>query len=179
MSILDPLQYLSSLCGRTNQTLTEDEALDWERKIFSKFSPDIVVNALSTHADRSQFRPQISDILKLLGASNVNNSHGALNDLVGLVRRYGPYRTPCVKDPVVMHVIQELGGWPAVCQALPDPVTQDIAFDRFAKRFAALYEQSDNRVRVLGLSVSMPPIGLIAAQTNASTKALQIDRSNP
>lgn len=168
---LDPLQYLSSLCGRTNQTLTDDEALDWERKVFSRFKPEHVLAALSTHADRSQFRPQISDVLKLLGDTSNRSAHEALNQLVRLVNQYGPYRSPEIKDEALSLTIVELGGWPQVCQSLPDPGANEIGFDRFAKRFAFVYAASSNRVHVLGIRAPSKPMGLIEAQSSKGAQA--------
>src|SRR3546814_5078770 len=86
-------QYLSSLCGRSNQTITDDEALDWERKVFSRFENDLIINALSSHADRSPFRPQISDVLRLLGAQEVQGHFDALERIYEEVSNVGAYRS--------------------------------------------------------------------------------------
>lgn len=165
---LDALQYLSSLCGRTNQTLTEDEALDWQRKVFSRYPNDQVVAALSAHADRSAFRPQISDVLKLLGAQTSRSALLALNELVNLVRKVGPYKSPQIQDAALAMSIQELGGWPTLCNCLPDPSGNEMAYDRFSKRFAQIYEMCVNQVQVLGVRLQTPPMGLIEAAQNGN-----------
>src|SRR3546814_1091935 len=104
-------QYLSSLCGRSNQTITDDEALDWERKVFSRFENDLIINALSSHADRSPFRPQISDVLRLLGAQEVQGHFDALERIYEEVSNVGAYSTPNFNDPVLDACVLLLGGW--------------------------------------------------------------------
>lgn len=171
---IDPMQYLSSLCGRTNQTLTEDEALDWQQKVFTQYRDDQVLAALSTHANRSQFRPQIADVLKLLGAPVTRGASAALSNLNRLVRKYGPYRSPQIDDTPLAMAIEELGGWLQVCQMLPDPASNEMQYEKFTRRFGQVYEFCSNQVHVLGARPAHQPIGLIEAQTapNAARRAL-------
>src|SRR3546814_18629167 len=103
-------QYLSSLCGRSNQTITDDEALDWERKVFSRFENDLIINALSSHAARRPFRPQISDVLRLLGANELHGHFDALERHYEEVSNVGASSAPNFTHQVLDPCVLLLGG---------------------------------------------------------------------
>jgi len=86
------------------------------------------------------------------------SAEDALERLRAEVARTGPYATPAIADPRLKACVILMGGWPKVCQDLPD-ASEDFATRRFAERFASAWVQAEGKV-MRGETFASPLIGL-------------------
>lgn len=58
------------------------------------------------------------------------------------VARKGPYGAPAFEDARLRAAVLVLGGWPKVCQDMPDPA-QEFAHRRYAERFVLAWSKAE------------------------------------
>jgi len=76
-----------------------------------------VTNALSRHCvnpDNGQYMPKPSDIVKLLRGSTQDSALVAWAKVDKAVRNIGTYRSVTFDDPIILLVLQDMGGWIAL-----------------------------------------------------------------
>lgn len=76
-----------------------------------------VSNALSRHCvnpDNGQFMPKPSDVVKLLRGSTQDSALEAWAKVDKAVRSVGTYRSVTFDDPIILLVLQDMGGWVAL-----------------------------------------------------------------
>lgn len=117
---------------------------------------DKVVAALGQHVrtpGRCKFFPRPGDLIEL-----IDGTAGAVAAQMWLlvdeqIRSAGRYVSVEFEDPVTAQVIEEMGGWTAVCSAESE---KDLSFKR--QEFVKRYEQT----RGLGSAVPTRSAGLLA-----------------
>ena len=85
--------------------------------------------AFSEHLERSQYFPKPADINRLLTGSPESQSLAAWTSVIKTVARLGSYASVRFEDPLIVPIIQALGGWQHLClQTIPDLVWVEKAF---------------------------------------------------
>lgn len=85
----------------------------------SSFDFDAVKRAMNVHAadpDRGQFAPRIADITRLLEGSTATQGMMAWTTVERALRTVGAYQSVVFDDPLIMAVIEDMGGWTPLCQ---------------------------------------------------------------
>lgn len=119
------------------------------------FDLEQVRKALTQHAmdpDHGQFAPKPADLVRVLQGTKTDRSLLAWSAVYGAMSAVGMYQTPDFGDNAIHAAINDMGGWPKVCQLKLDelPFTQ--------KRFCDLYRaytaagRTHETVRLLGMS---------------------------
>lgn len=75
---------------------------------------DAVETAFSRHLqspDTGQFMPKPADIIRMLAGTSIDAAMVAWTKVDRAVREIGPYASVTFDDPIVMRVLQEMGGW--------------------------------------------------------------------
>ena len=126
-----------------------------------KFEGFLQVYVLSPDAQYGAPKPHHA--AKFLGM--VLDVDSAYVQLEEAVRRFGPYQTPAISDPVLIAAVHNMGGWARVNELMPDSKS---AFDvkEFKARFQGALNQAVNQVRIdgatpdplLALQKAAPPI---------------------
>jgi hypothetical protein len=97
----------------------------------------------------------------------------AMQKLVEMVSRVGPYRVPSASEGMTTRLadaVMVLGGWPHVCETLPAQ-NQEFAYRDFLKRFEDAWGRSQARA-LMGL-VSSSPLAAIGQSSGAQAFELQ------
>lgn len=94
-----------------------------------------ISRAVMTHISASPFAPKPSDINELIGGDPDSRKLQAWTMVETAVRRVGGYESVVFDDPAIMAVIDEMGGWIAIC----DVNEKELPFRRneFLKRYTA------------------------------------------
>lgn len=83
-----------------------------------RFSYSDVARALSVHAqdpDRGQFAPRLADLTRLLEGSTQTQGMRAWAKVDRAIRSVGQYQSVVFDDPLIHVVIDDMGGWVALC----------------------------------------------------------------
>lgn len=83
------------------------------------FDFEQVSKALTAHAldpERGQFAPKPADIVRVLAGTPTDRALMAWGKVYGAIGSVGAYRDVVFDDPIIHAVVEELGGWPAVCR---------------------------------------------------------------
>lgn len=72
-----------------------------------------IEEAVHTHmrSDQGEFMPKAAHLVKLIEGSTVDRALRAWAMVDKAVRRVGTYRSVVFDDPIIMRVIQDMGGW--------------------------------------------------------------------
>lgn len=145
------------------------EAYLWKTEVFERYPARQVIGALKLYMEGrgtgKRFMPMYGDILEILEpVSEVMIIERA-------IKSGSPYVAPSFEDPVITQAIQNMGGWPRVCELLPDSTANSFDYDRFVKQLEKAVQSA--KQEVLSRGVIPPPL------LGISQKSLnQINHSN-
>lgn len=154
-------ELVSQLFTAMGKEMTTLEVNVWTRSI-ARYGP-AAINAFAEFwiegGGQGKFRrtPTIEDLRRRVDPDYCS-AEDALEKLRAEVARSGPYVTPPIADERLKATVMLIGGWPKVCQDLPD-AAEDFATRRFAERFASAWVQAEGKV-MRGESFASPLIGL-------------------
>lgn len=80
---------------------------------------DLVQRALSRHAmdpERGMFPPKPADLVRQVQGTPTDRASRAWSRTVEAASRVGAYTDVVFDDPIVHAVIEDMGGWPALCR---------------------------------------------------------------
>lgn len=83
------------------------------------FDFEQVSKALTAHAmdpERGQFAPKPADLVRQLAGTPTDRAVVAWAKVYQAMGSIGAYRDVVFDDPIIHAVVEELGGWPAVCR---------------------------------------------------------------
>lgn len=83
------------------------------------FDFEQVSKALTAHAmdpEHGQFTPKPADLVRLLAGTPTDRALVAWGKVYQAMGSVGAYQDVVFDDPVIHAVVEELGGWPAVCR---------------------------------------------------------------
>lgn len=90
----------------------------WEAcKSFDFEQVSKAINAHAMDAERGQFAPKPADVIRLLQGTKTDRARGAWGKLMEAMQRVGAYQTVAFDDPVIHAVVEDLGGWMALCRS--------------------------------------------------------------
>lgn len=67
------------------------------------------------HPDRGQFFPKPADLVRILRGSVKSQALQAWTLAVNAMFEHGQYASVTFTDPIINHVIIDMGGWPGFC----------------------------------------------------------------
>lgn len=110
------------------------------------FDFDQVSKALTAHAmdpERGQFAPKPADIVRQLQGTHGDRALVAWGKAYEAIGRVGSWSSVAFDDGVIHAVIEDMGGWTAICQTLID----DLPFlqRRFCDTYRAYAKRPDLR----------------------------------
>lgn len=97
---------------------------------------DAIERAIGAHLqnpDSGQWMPKIADIVRMIEGTTQDAAALAWAKVMRAVGSVGQYQSLAFDDPVIHLVIDDLGGWPGLCQTTED----ELPF--LAKRFETNY----------------------------------------
>ena len=97
--------------------ITDPVARLYIRALWS-YPPEVISHAFNAHlqdTEAGQFFPKIADLKRHLSGTRTDRGTLAWSKVIGAIRRRGPWPSVGFDDPVIHTVIDEMGGWPAVC----------------------------------------------------------------
>jgi hypothetical protein len=130
------------------------DALAFYRQDVSKFALSVwwaacegfdleqIRKALTAHAmdpDRGQFAPKPADIVRVLQGTHADRALVAWGKVYGAIGRVGAYTSVVFDEPAIHAAVEDMGGWPALCQSKVD----DLPF--LQRRFCDTYRAHTNR----------------------------------
>lgn len=80
---------------------------------------EAVAQALTAHVrnpDTGQFAPKPADVIKAITGGIDAICTSAWTKVAGAVGSVGPWQSVAFDDPIIHRVIDDMGGWPAMCQ---------------------------------------------------------------
>lgn len=83
--------------------------------------------------DSGQFMPKPADLIRMLGGTTADSAMQAWAKVERAIRRVGGHESVVFDDPVIHRAIDDMGGWPKLCNTLED----DLPFR--ARDFQNLY----------------------------------------
>lgn len=131
------LATLTGVYSFYEKELTEFHFAVWLRAT-EGFELGAVTAAFDAHMmdpESGKWLPKPADITKVLQGTRAERSGVAWSLVLQACQRVGAYATVAFEDPVVHCVIEDLGGWPAVCHVKVDELPFLEA--RFHKSYAA------------------------------------------
>lgn len=84
------------------------------------FDLQAIRDALGRHAvnpDTGQFLPKPADVVKMLGGSTLDSAMLALHKVEEAMSSAGAYHSVAFDDPIIHTVVNEMGGWVALCSS--------------------------------------------------------------
>lgn len=90
------------------------------------FEFEDVQRALSRHAmdpERGQFPPKPADLVRQMQGTPTDQANRAWSLTLGAMNRVGSYSDVVFDDPVIHAVIEDMGGWPALCRTETDQLS--------------------------------------------------------
>lgn len=134
---LELLKMLGGVYSFYEKELTEFHYAVWVRAL-EGFELGAVAAAFDAHMmdpESGKWLPKPADITKVLQGTRAERSAVAWSLVLQACQRVGAYASVAFDDPVVHCVIEDLGGWPAVCHVEIDELPFLEA--RFHKAYAA------------------------------------------
>src|SRR5690606_19279218 len=83
------------------------------------FELKAVERALGRHAmdpERGQFAPKPADLVRQLQGTPTDRASKAWSTVLDACSRVGAYQDVVFDDPIIHAVVEDLGGWPALCR---------------------------------------------------------------
>lgn len=131
------LATLTGVYGFYEKELTEFHFAVWQRAL-AEYDLEAITSAFDAHMmdpESGKWLPKPADIAKLLQGTRAERSAVAWGLVLQACQRVGAYATVAFEDPVAHCVIEDLGGWPALCRTTFDELPFVEA--RFHKAYAA------------------------------------------
>lgn len=78
-----------------------------------------IADALGRHCvnpDAGQYIPKPADVVKMLGGSTLDSALVALSKLEDAMSSVGAYMTVAFDDALIHAIVDQMGGWPGLCQ---------------------------------------------------------------
>jgi hypothetical protein len=100
-------------------------ALDIWWQAMKPFDLDAVRQAFSRYVvnpDSGQYPPKPADIVRLIEGTTQDAATLAWAKTMQAVGRVGQYQSIAFDDPIIHAVIEDIGGWPGLCQTTEDEV---------------------------------------------------------
>lgn len=91
-----------------------------------EFDLEQVRKALTAHAmdaDRGQYAPKPSDVVRQLRGTSTDRSMQAWGKVFDAMRSVGAYTDVVFDDPVIHAVVEDCGGWPKICRTEMDDLS--------------------------------------------------------
>jgi len=103
-----------------------------------QFSIDEIETAVGRHLqnpDTGQWMPKIADVVRMLEGTTQSSAAIAWAKIMRAIGSVGQYQSIAFDDPVIHLTIDDLGGWPGICQT----TEQELPFlqSRFEKNYRA------------------------------------------
>lgn len=119
-------------------------------------------NAHLQHPEDGKWWPKVSDVIKHCKGGTEDNALRAWNDVETAIRKVGGYQDVIFHDPLIHHVIHQMGGWIALCD-ISDEKSLTFKANEFKKAYRSLYGSPQQL---------QPPVQLtgIVNQQNAKLK---------
>ena len=89
--------------------------------------------------DNGTFPPKPADIIRMIEGTAGDRGMLAWGRVQDAIKRVGGYRSVAFDDPIIHSVIEDMGGWPALCSTETDQMQFRSA--EFAKRYRAHAER--------------------------------------
>jgi hypothetical protein len=116
------IDLMRDVCAYYATDLTEFLVNVWWN-VLHVYSFDAVKAATTRYIalpDTGTFFPKVSDVVKLLGGTAMDNAQLAWTKVVRAVRQVGGHMSICFDDGIINSVIADMGGWVALCNTLSD-----------------------------------------------------------
>lgn len=126
-------------------------------------------NAHLRHPEEGKWWPKVSDIIKHCNGGTEDNALRAWNDVETAIRRVGGYQDVVFHDPLIHHVIHQMGGWIALCD-IPDEKSLVFKANEFKKAYRALYGTQQQL---------QPPVELTGIINQQNTKVKNAKKQPP
>lgn len=116
--------------------------------------PDIN-RALQAHIknpDGGKWPPKPADVVKFIDGGPETRAAIALTKAHKAAQRCGRYESVCFDDPVIHHVIRDMGGWVAWC--LIEEKERPFKHNEFQKRYTGALsgQREDHPMRLMGIT---------------------------
>jgi len=108
------------------------------------FELDAVQHALSRHAldtERGQFCPKPADIIRQIQGTPVDRAARAWGLIMQAIRHVGMYADVVFDDPTIHAAIEDMGGWPLLCQT--EAARLSYAQHRFTESYSGYIHRND------------------------------------
>lgn len=108
------------------------------------FEFEAVQRALSRHAmnpERGQFAPKPADLVREMQGTPTDRAARAWSLTIDACSRVGSYTDVVFDDPIIHAVIEDLGGWPALCRT--ETAQLSYAQHRFTEAYRAYSHRGD------------------------------------
>jgi len=108
------------------------------------FALERVQLALSRHAtdtERGQWCPKPADIIRQIQGTPVDRAARAWGLVMQACRHVGMYTDVVFDDPTIHAAIEDMGGWPLLCQT--DEAKLSYAQHRFAENYSGYVHRND------------------------------------
>lgn len=114
-----------------------DGAIDMAFAALERFDIGDIRRALTAHindADQGRFTPKPADVVRHIDGDPKSRSLSAWTKVIGAISGCGPWPSVAFDDPIIHVVIEDMGGWIALCEI----TDKDEPFKRneFATRYA-------------------------------------------
>jgi len=116
-----------------------EKTLEVYLKGLRSYSLEVIVHAVDAHLndpDQGPFFPKIADISRQIGGTRSDKATLAWAKLIAALRRVGAWSSVAFDDPIIHAIIDDIGGWPAVC----DWTDEELPFRErdFLRRYSML-----------------------------------------
>lgn len=120
-----------------NRTLSEASVTLYYNAL-KQYDFEDVNNAINIIVRQSRFMPSISEIIDIIENKQTPDAlaEQAYNKLIRARKEVGAYASIVFDDPIIHRIIEQHGGWPAVCAMTKD----DEQFTAFKKNFIQEYK---------------------------------------
>lgn len=108
------------------------------------FEFEDVQRALGRHAmdpERGQFAPKPADLVRQMQGTPTDQAARAWSVTLGAMSRVGAYSDVVFDDPVIHAVVEDMGGWPALCRTETDQLS--YTQHRFTEAYRAYARRGD------------------------------------
>lgn len=108
------------------------------------FDFQAVNRALSRHAtdpERGMFAPKPADLVRQMQGTPTDCAAKAWSSVLAAASRVGAYTDVVFDDPIIHAVVEDMGGWPAVCRTETDRLS--YAQHRFTEAYRAYTNRGD------------------------------------
>jgi|GEM_PF-189973 len=111
-------ELVTEALGFYRQDVTEFQLEIWWEAL-RRFELAEVRKAFSFHIqnpDRGQFPPRPADVTRYLAGGSTDRALRAWSSVERAIKHIGPYRSIVFDDPIIHRVIDDMGGWLALCE---------------------------------------------------------------